>query len=550
MGNVIVFEKTKSVFDEQTLDKLLEAAYVLQEHGRELRELERSLELKRDQLEAQDRASATLVADPDPESEQDFTATLAEIVEIQHKIQVRNLGVDDSLALIAAQVVELCGAAGAGIGIVEGDNVRYRAAAGIRALAVGTEVSADKAICVPCLRTAQAFRCADVNPELMIDVNECRRRGIGSLIAVPVFHDGGVGAALEAYYSDPRGFREKDIHTCQLMAGLITEALAREAAPVVPEIAPVQPAAILEALEKLQPSLAALEQRSSLLAATPDHAPSCYKCGNRLVGDEQFCGQCGAARSSEGESLSTQSKVASLWYMQESQKKDSPLKARDEAEIDTHRPGAPQVSSMPADLEEEIAASLVMAHANNFESIPEVKEESEEKNPAAQSNETASGEPSVSADWSSALSARNFLEQLAGGKEKNALSRLWNTRRGDIYLAVAVILVLCVIRWGIWSKHWAPAPTQASAAAQHKTANNDPELSMFDRMLISLGLAEAPQPPPDNGNPSTQVWIDLHTGLYYCPGADLYGKTPQGKYATQRDAQLDHFESAVRKACD
>ena len=41
-------EKNKPVLDEQTLAKLLEAAYVLQEHNREMRELELGFELKRD----------------------------------------------------------------------------------------------------------------------------------------------------------------------------------------------------------------------------------------------------------------------------------------------------------------------------------------------------------------------------------------------------------------------------------------------------------------------------------------------------------------------
>jgi len=88
----------------------------------------------------------------------------------------------------------------------------------------------------------------------------------------------------------------------------------------------------------------------------------------------------------------------------------------------------------------------------------------------------------------------------------------------------------------------------ATAAAHHK-ANPDADLSFFDRMLISLGFAEAPDPLEDNGNPSVQVWVDLHTALYYCPGADLYGKTTTGKYTSQRDAQLDQFQPAYRKTC-
>jgi DNA-binding NarL/FixJ family response regulator len=52
------------------------------------------------------------------------------------------------------------------------------------------------------------------------------------------------------------------------------------------------------------------------------------------------------------------------------------------------------------------------------------------------------------------------------------------------------------------------------------------------------------------GNPDVKVWIDMKTGLYYCPGSQEYGKTARGKYAKQRNAQLDEFEPANRKGCD
>lgn len=153
-------------------------------------------------------------------------------------------------------------------------------------------------------------------------------------------------------------------------------------------------------------------------------------------------------------------------------------------------------------------------------------------------------------DWSSAASAREFLEQLAA-ERSGSLARFWQARRGDFYLALAVILVAVVIRWGIWSNHPVGATgSPAIAAAQHRKPAADADLSWFDRMLISLGLAEAPEQPEYKGNPQTQVWVDLQTALYYCPGAALYGKTPKGKFATQRDAQLDEYEPALRKACD
>jgi hypothetical protein len=76
-------------------------------------------------------------------------------------------------------------------------------------------------------------------------------------------------------------------------------------------------------------------------------------------------------------------------------------------------------------------------------------------------------------------------------------------------------------------------------------------LSISERALVALGLAEAPQQTTTyTGNPEVKVWVDLRTALYYCPGADLYGRTPKGKYMTQREAQLDQFEAASRKVCE
>ncbi|MFY9558732.1 MAG: hypothetical protein WAQ52_00725, partial [Terriglobales bacterium] len=71
-----------------------------------------------------------------------------------------------------------------------------------------------------------------------------------------------------------------------------------------------------------------------------------------------------------------------------------------------------------------------------------------------------------------------------------------------------------------------------------------------EQALVSLGLAEAPEPPPRRGNPNVQVWVDPRTALYYCADEDEYGKTPGGRVTTQREAQLDQFEPAGRAACD
>jgi hypothetical protein len=90
----------------------------------------------------------------------------------------------------------------------------------------------------------------------------------------------------------------------------------------------------------------------------------------------------------------------------------------------------------------------------------------------------------------------------------------------------------------------------SGSATRHKQPAPDADLSVFDKLLVGLGMADPPEAPEYKGNPDIQVWVDLHTALYYCPGSDLYSKTSKGKLESQREAQLDQFEPAYRKPCD
>src|ERR1017187_3248884 len=480
---IVSEEKDKPVLDKQTLAKLLEAAYVLQEHNREMQAMELGLSLKRDQIEAEERSAPALhpsapQAPEEPAAKSDYTFTLAKIVETQHQIQVRRLELENAMSLVAERLTQIARASGAAIGILDDKKVRYRAASGTLTLPSGTEVPMEKALCIACLRTSQVFRCADVNPEFLLDTEECRRRGIQSMIAVPIFHDGGVAGGLELYYPNTQAFTEEDVHTCQLMAGLVTEALARDEEVTWKKSLATERAVMLEALEKLKPNLAALIDKpstkdSGASAGTPAIAASsstvsCRKCGHTIVGEEQFCGNCGTPRSSDYEAPSMQSKVASLWHMQEAMKKPSPEDPAHESAIppksganlgDPHE----EKSSLADSIEEQMPelfepAEMRLSHKSNpTESVGPIstefedsvlsdleipmhtsEENGEDEIPLAQA--TALAKPDRTTAWSSAASAREFLEQLVPAQRSGTLVRFWANRRGDIYLAIAVLL--------------------------------------------------------------------------------------------------------------
>ena len=105
---IVSDEKHKPVLNEEILAKLLEAAWVLQEHNRAQQKVDLSLELHSEQLREQEQttrtsASTTLSASAAPSSAAgpgDYTSTLAKIVETQHQIQLRQLDFESSMAMV------------------------------------------------------------------------------------------------------------------------------------------------------------------------------------------------------------------------------------------------------------------------------------------------------------------------------------------------------------------------------------------------------------------------------------------------------------------
>ena len=140
--------------------------------------------------------------------------------------------------------------------------------------------------------------------------------------------------------------------------------------------------------------------------------------------------------------------------------------------------------------------------------------------------------------WASATKANKWLESL---NPKSPVGIWLAKHRADLYVAGAVVLLLIVLS-GVGMQ-----PTESHVQSKNPA---QPNLTLFEKLLINLGLAEPPPAPVYLGNPNASVWVDLKHALYYCSDSDLYGKTSGGKFTTQRDAQLDQFEPAARKNCD
>ncbi len=97
------------------------------------------------------------------------------------------------------------------------------------------------------------------------------------------------------------------------------------------------------------------------------------------------------------------------------------------------------------------------------------------------------------------------------------------------------------------SRHPQPATTIQRTA---QTSNNR-GVNGWLASIQSWFSAEPAAREKVEGNPHRRVWVDMKTGLYYCPGADYYGfgGRERGKVMLQRDAEYEYFQPATGAPC-
>ena len=507
-------------------------------------------------------------------------------------------------------------ASGTAIGILEKGELVYRAATGTAAMDAGTHVAPDAALSGDCLSKGSALNYPDVTSNLHVRADLFRNRDVKAFIAVPVYHTGQVAGVLELRFARANSFREADVRTAELMAGLLSEAMVTAARMKWKEALASERQSMLEALERIKPQIERLGSESMSLEdvggtnslashaeqSVAKHEPparvadTCAACGTDFFDEsESFCGTCGAARPVAPPPLDIPRvdvpKADPPWLIPYGREK--PTNGNSTAERPTESVIAKETAVTP---------SLAAITAPGVWTPPPYaaaqdtvapKTESDSRGALESRSVTASAaylpadpfqpqDEALGADalrivpadplhsdlvpanpfapaakiqpypWGSAKKAQQWLETVKAhqGPRAEWLAQQWQRRRANIYVVVAAIILLLVISgWGIRPAGTTAAGNASPTPNSQQQAPPPPQLTLFEKLMVNLGLAEPPPAPVDLGNPNAQVWVDVHTALYYCSGSDLYGKTADGKFTTQRDAQQDQFEPSNRKAC-
>ena len=151
--------------------------------------------------------------------------------------------------------------------------------------------------------------------------------------------------------------------------------------------------------------------------------------------------------------------------------------------------------------------------------------------------------------------AHELLVQLeaarASTEPKPKRARAWQIRVAAAAAFLAVILGLALA----WRRHESkPVPPKIEviqkAALAPGTAPAIPAKPAAAPSASQKRPSTGSHSRPPSGDPNVDVWVNLKTRVYHCPGTRWYKKTADGTLEKQRRAQLDGYHAASNRPCE
>ena len=480
--------KQGPALDEKSFQQLLAAAYIVQQHN-----------------DTPARKGSPL----------DTGRILSEIAEIQSLIRAAEMDIPAACHLVADRLLKMTQAHGVTISLITNGYLDCVAESGVAVNIPGSCISSHSLVATEKLKAGGPFESANARNDLCLEVGLCEKLGVGSLVSAPIERFGELAGLIEVRWDHDRTSLDGDLRACRLMAGLASGMLERNArlqqkqVPEHPTLAPASPETKREKISTAElPELPADAPSVEVKADAPvepaapepklepfdaEDSTVCRVCGNPFRGDESFCGICSLPRVAASPAEDLQSKWASLWYMQKAK-------------------GALQEAPAPPPVDEPTAAEV--------EQVPVVEQLLEIAN-----RRDATPVPQAHTDL-----------DLLYEPEPDRFAWLRSIAKIKVRVRDVVLVTVALVLAGAVVSAWPKSNAQ---------------LTWFQALAIRYGLVHPSNAPNVvyQGNADVLVWVDVHTALYYCDGSDLYGKTPDGQFMTQHDAQSTRAESASQTPC-
>jgi len=217
-----------------------------------------------------------------------------------------------ALQLLAERARYITGAMAATIALREGEQLLCRACIGSGAQKIGVVMQVGSGLAAESMRTRRILRCHDAATDARVNLEKCRKFGIGSAMVMPLVNGQEIVGVFELLSGNANAFEERDLNAMERLGEMIETAVEQAAAvrqvptdshpddplaePQVIPLATIEPPAVVEATApEVEEAVAPVA-----LAAQSEEAPllergtigSCQNCSFPVSGRRRLCVYC------------------------------------------------------------------------------------------------------------------------------------------------------------------------------------------------------------------------------------------------------------------
>jgi PAS domain S-box-containing protein len=198
------------------------------------------------------RRSLSLRRQMHEESARGEIERLAAIIQTQNDIALAGLDLDLVMRLISERAMVLCGAGGAAVGVIEGEDMCYRVATGFSSQFEGTRLPVSTTFAGSSILRGEVMRTDDTERDPRVNVHAARKLKVRSMITVPLKRDSQTVGVLNVVSQVPYAFVDSDERTLELMAGLLGAAMGNAAEHAAKQALMTEVASIVTSLQETQ----------------------------------------------------------------------------------------------------------------------------------------------------------------------------------------------------------------------------------------------------------------------------------------------------------
>lgn len=203
-------------------------------------------------------------------SAQGELARLASIIETQSDVALASLELEPLMQLICERAESLCGAEGAAVGLIEGEELCYHYTSGSSKPFKGFRMPVLKSLTGASVLRGEVLRTDDTETDVRVNKQATRHIGIRSMITVPMWRQTQPIGALNVLSGRTNAFGDRDVRTLELLAGLLGAALGNAAETEARQALMVERTAALAALQEAQDLFTSFMNNGPALAYMKD----------------------------------------------------------------------------------------------------------------------------------------------------------------------------------------------------------------------------------------------------------------------------------------